>query len=78
MGSSASAEKQMNPRPYSVVSDVLRFTLTQIEKNLVSRPDDTQLLELRASVRRRLALLDGWTSTDGVASQPDQSEKGIR
>lgn len=50
----------MNARPYSLLLDVLRFTLEQVEIDLSSRPTDPELIELKLSVQRRLALLESW------------------
>ena len=71
----------MNARPYSVVRDVLCLALNEVQRNLLSRPDDPELIKLRASVQRRIALLDGWGAThetDEVASSFDESEKDAR
>ena len=51
-------------RPYSMLRDVLRFTLEQVERDLSAHPNDTELNELKVSAQRRLALLEGVNVVD--------------
>jgi hypothetical protein len=54
----------MNARPYSMVIEILRFTLRRVEKNLLAHPDDAKLVELKRTLERRLATLEGRPVTD--------------
>jgi hypothetical protein len=54
----------MSDRPYAKLAEILRFTLEQLEKDTAAYPDNAQMGELKRSLRRQLASLEG-NSDDG-------------
>ena len=60
----------MNPKPYSIVREVLSFALAQVESDLSKHPEDLELLRLKSSLERRLAMLE-------EASAPDASGRPV-